>query len=118
MEEQCFAWKMNKDGYFECSALEKVKCNGCNKECRFYKTMEQYVYDNAKVNKDKIESFNLIIDGRKHGEFTDITSMDDYLKRYYQFNRIEEDTKAPKEWQGDYGAVFFNHNIIFAHRRY
>lgn len=112
----CFAFKNS-----ECSALnEGIVCDGCNTKCKFYKTLEQVIYERQKRNDNRITEFALIIDGRKHGDFETIEDMDNYLKRYWEYNKEEENTKIKryhKEYADDWNSVFFNHNIVFAHRR-
>lgn len=116
--ETCFAWKQNAVGELECAAIEQ-KCNGCNKECRFYKTPAEYERDNAKQNRHPIKSFGLFIDGRKHGDFGSIKEIDDYLMTFYASNVKWENAKARlyhRWWKADdWQMVYFNHNIHFAY---
>ena len=116
--ETCFAWEKNIQGDYICSALIK-KCDGCNKECRFYKTPEQYQIDKHKINKHLIKSFGLFIDGRKHGDFDNIKAIDDYLMNFYANNKEWENERARRYrsvWDsGDWQMVYFNHNIHFAY---
>lgn len=122
MSETCFAYKLNMKGQLECSALnEGTICNGCNKECRFYKTMAQVMHENATRKPCNIDTFFLFVDGKKVGEFGSIEDMDNYLRlKVYEEDKQWEDARAKRYgnvFAGEWQAVFFNHSIHFGYRR-
>ena len=124
--EKCFAYRLNKEGQYECSALQE-NCDGCKFGCKFYKTVEQRqkeLLKDKEKHKNVIDNFTLLIDGVKHGEFDSIVEADLYLQKFYDYNKqdIEPVFKYMQErnqWlsEQDIDKVMYTHTVRLLYKK-